>query len=600
MPVQRHAIGATECTAAALHNATDVCAYARLACSEVGVGLFGSYIAVWHCELGGLAGWLPLLAIWLVIIIYALGTTADSYLIPQLNYLSALLKLSPDVAGVTLLAFGNGAPDVFTGIAVATQSEDMDFSLLLSDLVGGSVFIMTVVVGAVIWIAHKHAPGWRVDPLPFWRDGLSFIVALSAVAMVAVDGTVYLPEAVGFLGLYLLYIGIVLALPPLLRRFGPAPAEGSSLTSSGEGGAAAAAAPAGERRGQAPALAESAEGAEKAAAAAAPLAGLEWESEASLVGRGLWLLSLPLSVLRAASIPSSDGLWDQRRRLWTLATPPLGALVFLLLMQGDVHEVAVARVGGGALPVAVLVLVLGVLGSAALWLGTSGGTPPRWLAAIVASGFVMTVVWLNLLANEMVALVEAFGVMLGVSTSILGLTVIAIGNSVGDLVTDSAAARGADARMAMAACFGSPLVMNVLGVGIALSLRMLTTNGAPVHAAVSPQCRLAYVVLYGSLLAHLVTFPLAGYRAPRFYAACLFALYAAFLLLSCLAEAGVVKLDFLCGAAWPCPEHPEQAQWYRTVAHANRNARMAMAGATRNSAHRQTLLVPGYSAWAPK
>ena len=36
----------------------------------------------------------------------------------------------------------------------------------------------------------------------------------------------------------------------------------------------------------------------------------------------------------------------------------------------------------------------------------------------------------------------------------------------GDLVTDSAATRGADARMAMAACFGSPLVMNVLGVGV--------------------------------------------------------------------------------------------------------------------------------------
>ena len=609
MPVHaRHAVGATECTAAALHNATDTCAYARLACSEVGVGAFGSYIVVWHCELGGLAGWLPLLAIWLVIIIYALGTTADSYLIPQLKYLSTLLKLSPDVAGVTLLAFGNGAPDVFTGIAVATQSEDIDFSLLLSDLVGGSVFIMTVVVGAVIWIAHKHAPGWQVDPLPFWRDGLSFIVALSAVAIVAVDGTIYPAEAAGFLGLYLLYIGIVLALPRLLRRLGAAPADWSGQASI-EGGAAAdvAAASVGERRDQVPELAAAygaekrADGAEKAAAAAAPLAGLEWEGEASLVGRGLWLLSLPLSVLRAASIPSSDGLWDQRRRLWTLPTPPLGALLFLLLVQGDVHELAAARVGGGALPVAVLVLVLGAFGSAALWLGTSGGTPPRWLPAMAAAGFVMTVVWLNLLANEMVVLVEAFGVMLGVSTSILGLTVIAIGNSVGDLVTDSAAARGADARMAMAACFGSPLVMNVLGVGVALSLRMLTTNGAPVHAVVSAQCRLAYVGLYGSLLAHLLTFPLTGYRAPRTYAACLFALYAGFLLLGCLAEAGTVSLDFLCGGAWPCPERPAQAQWYRTVAHANRNAaRMAVAGAKRSAAH--TLLVPSASAsaWAPK
>ena len=124
-----------ECTAAALSNASDVCAFARSACDEVGAGAFGSYIAIWHCQLGSSIATLLLLALWLVILIYALGTTADVYLIPQLNYLSAFLKLSPDVAGVTLLAFGNGAPDVFTGIAVATHSDEkMDFSLLISIL----------------------------------------------------------------------------------------------------------------------------------------------------------------------------------------------------------------------------------------------------------------------------------------------------------------------------------------------------------------------------------------------------------------------------------------------------------------------------------
>ena len=101
--MQRHAVSATGgvCTAAALSNATDVCEYARSACGEVGVGIFGSYIAVWHCELGGLVAMLPLLAVWLVVIIYVLGTTADYYLVPQLNYLSALLKLSPDITGGT-------------------------------------------------------------------------------------------------------------------------------------------------------------------------------------------------------------------------------------------------------------------------------------------------------------------------------------------------------------------------------------------------------------------------------------------------------------------------------------------------------------------
>ena len=52
-------------------------------------------------------GWFLPLSAWLVVLIYALGTTADVFLIPQLTYLSTLLNLSPDVAGVTLLALGN-------------------------------------------------------------------------------------------------------------------------------------------------------------------------------------------------------------------------------------------------------------------------------------------------------------------------------------------------------------------------------------------------------------------------------------------------------------------------------------------------------------
>lgn len=35
----------------------------------------------------------------------------------MLQYISELLRLSPDIAGVTLLAFASGAPDIFTELA---------------------------------------------------------------------------------------------------------------------------------------------------------------------------------------------------------------------------------------------------------------------------------------------------------------------------------------------------------------------------------------------------------------------------------------------------------------------------------------------------
>jgi Ca2+/Na+ antiporter len=69
---------------------------------------------------------------------------------------------------------------------------------------------------------------------------------------------------------------------------------------------------------------------------------------------------------------------------------------------------------------------------------------------------------LHLFFLQVVAIVECVGRIWGISTSILGVTVIAVGNSVGDYVADTAAARGADARMAVAACFGSPLLSSML------------------------------------------------------------------------------------------------------------------------------------------
>ena len=53
---------------------------------------------------------------------YLLGSVADTYLTPVLTKLSEALKLSETVAGVTLLAFANGAPDIIASITAAIAS----------------------------------------------------------------------------------------------------------------------------------------------------------------------------------------------------------------------------------------------------------------------------------------------------------------------------------------------------------------------------------------------------------------------------------------------------------------------------------------------
>lgn len=63
----------------------------------------------------------------LYIFIYNLGSTANEYLSPALEHMTLSFKIPESLAGVTLLAFGNGAPDVFASIASATSSDDTNY-----------------------------------------------------------------------------------------------------------------------------------------------------------------------------------------------------------------------------------------------------------------------------------------------------------------------------------------------------------------------------------------------------------------------------------------------------------------------------------------
>jgi sodium/potassium/calcium exchanger 6 len=58
-----------------------------------------------------------LLAAWLVLLFSVMYIASDAFFCPTLELISDHLKLSPAVAGATLLAFGNGAPDVMTIVA---------------------------------------------------------------------------------------------------------------------------------------------------------------------------------------------------------------------------------------------------------------------------------------------------------------------------------------------------------------------------------------------------------------------------------------------------------------------------------------------------
>jgi solute carrier family 24 (sodium/potassium/calcium exchanger), member 6 len=72
---------------------------------------------------------------------------------------------------------------------------------------------------------------------------------------------------------------------------------------------------------------------------------------------------------------------------------------------------------------------------------TSEQRRPKYHYVLCFLGFIISIAWISTIAGEVVGVLKTFGVVLGISEALLGLTIFAAGNSVGDLVADITVAR---------------------------------------------------------------------------------------------------------------------------------------------------------------
>lgn len=113
-------------------------------------------------------------------------------------------------------------------------------------------------------------------------------------------------------------------------------------------------------------------------------------------------------------------------------------------------------------------------------------------------------------------MLKALGVILGISDAILGLTIFAVGNSLGDLVADVTVARLGFPVMALSACFGGPMLNILLGIGISgIYMTVRPMSDAYYAIEVSSTLIISAVTLLGTLLFLLIAVPLSGWRMTR-------------------------------------------------------------------------------------
>lgn len=122
---------------------------------------------------------------------------------------------------------------------------------------------------------------------------------------------------------------------------------------------------------------------------------------------------------------------------------------------------------------------------------TSATHRPNYFRALLsAAGFIVSIAWISTIASQVVGALKALAVICNMSHAIMGLTIFAVGNSLGDLVADITVAKLGYPVMALSACFGGPMLNILLGIGLSGSYILVT--GAHHHQHKHPGSELRY------------------------------------------------------------------------------------------------------------
>ncbi|GFP80652.1 cation/calcium exchanger 5 [Phtheirospermum japonicum] len=443
----------------------------------------------------------PFLALILLLQFYVLVKTAQDRFSVVVTKLSTHLKLSPSMGAVTLLALGNGAPDVFASVAAVRGGQPRTgFGAILS----AGTFVSAFVVG---FVAIYAAP-FAVEPAPFVRDVLFYLTAAMFLFYVYLSAEIYLWQAVGFVGFYVFFVGIVFWMD---LRLG-----GGGERSKRSGGDV--------ELGLVDC--ENGEFMERLEVKRRPSFGF-WK----ILKKISQTWEFPVSILLKLTIPeTSPSEWSRFYQSANIALCPLALLYSCRSFMPLDHSI-IFLVSNTHLPLW-LVVLCGSCSLASLHYIVEKESPKTEQILVVVIAFVMSVFWISTVAGELLNCLAALGLLLHLPPALLGLTVLAWGNSVGDLVADVAVAKAGQPAMAMAGCFAGPMFNMLFGLGTALVIQTANVYPEAYELHFHTSIVVAFVFLLLSLMGSLLVVTWHRFRVTRFWGFCLVALYAIFIVAS--------------------------------------------------------------------
>ncbi|KAJ0250679.1 Cation/calcium exchanger 5 [Hirschfeldia incana] len=464
-----------------------------------------AYISLHYCIFNqNLLVTIPTLSLLILLHFYILITTAQSHFSLVTTKLADRLRLSPSMAAVTLLALGNGAPDVFASAAALRRGQyRTGFGAILS----AGTFVSAFVVGFVA----IHAAPFSVDAASFVRDVMFYLVGASFLFYVYLSGEIFVWQAVGFVGFYVFFVGFVFWID-----------FGSGV---------------GVEKGKVVVVSEEDKDFLRVDIGVGGGESFKAEKEhrfsgvLRLYGRISRMWETPVSVILLLTIPkTSPSEWSRFYRSANIVFCPL-ALLYACNSFVPLNHPISFLFPNTHLPLWLVVLFM--TSSLAFLHFTVEKQPPKTeQMPVIIVAFVMSVFWISTIAGELLNCLAALGTLLELPPALLGLTVLAWGNSVGDLVADVAVAKAGRPAMAMAGCFAGPMFNMLVGLGTALVVQTANVYPNAYQLGFHVGIVIAFVFLLLSLMGSLLVITWSRFRVPRFWGICLVGLYVVFTFVS--------------------------------------------------------------------
>ncbi|XP_052416689.1 sodium/potassium/calcium exchanger 2-like isoform X5 [Carassius gibelio] len=130
----------------------------------------------------------------------ALAIVCDEFFVPALTVITEKLKISDDVAGATFMAAGGSAPELFTSVIGVFISHS---NVGIGTIVGSAVFNILFVIGMCAVFSREilNLTWW-----PLFRDVFFYIVGLIMLIVFFLDNYIMYWESISLLMTYATYV----------------------------------------------------------------------------------------------------------------------------------------------------------------------------------------------------------------------------------------------------------------------------------------------------------------------------------------------------------------------------------------------------------